>query len=438
MSSAVVRIHGVYGFLGDQLKGLMEAAFSAPHGSYLVADFLSEDTFQLLKTKLRREHFFAVFLENMFDLVSARAVHDRSHRFICNAGALDPLGCAEALAAHLDRLGVPLRVAAVTGDNLSDRLESMGPLGQIDSGEPLPEALRSRLSTISAYIGAEQATRALTAGADIVVAGRMTDAGLSLAAAVHHQGWRYGEDYDLLAAGALAGHLLSCGGQCARPVCLAGSDPDSLGGLVYPWAQVSGSGRIVIGCPSGLRPEAVTTQLFYGVSGPEFIDPDVVLDLSAVRVEALSATEVEVLGVRGRPRPDGLRVLALGSGDRVSLKGSLMVPRADYRSYAGDGFRRLLGARFRAGGALIEDQSIRVEHLGDTADTTQLFFCADFDRKIYATLARGQLPSLLVSGINGAYGSMPTLERETFIWDCLVDRERIEPALRVVFPETTR
>ena len=53
---------------------------------------------------------------------------------------------------------------------------------------------------------------ALEMGADIVVTGRTADSALALAPIAHELGWTE-EQYDLLAAGSLAGHLIECGGQ---------------------------------------------------------------------------------------------------------------------------------------------------------------------------------------------------------------------------------
>ena len=431
MSTNWAQVHSVYGFLGDQLKCASEAVLSAPRGAYLIADFLSEDTFQILKTKLRREHFFETFLENMIDLVTARAMHDRQIRMVTNAGALDPRGCAEMLAARLGEYGIPLRVAAVVGDNLTDRIDTLGPLPDLHTGEPLPPALKKRLTAVATYIGAERAAQALADGADIVIAGRMTDAGLSLAAAAHAHAWSFDGNVDLLAAGVLAGHLLSCGAQSARPVSLADVDVDALGRIIYPWARISAEGDVIVGSPSGITPEAVITQLFYGISQPQFIDADVVLDLTSVRVVPESPTSVRVSGFRGLPRPEKLRVLALCSGEAHTMRGTLELPRSDLEVCGKDGLRRLIASRMRAGGALMDDDDIELEILGESAHTAMVFYSIRFAQKLYANIARGQLPSLLVSGINGAYGTMPQVEREVVIWDSLIDRELLGANLRV-------
>jgi hypothetical protein len=427
-------VHGIYGFLGDQpYKGAVDAAFSARPGSFLAADFLSEDTYQILKTKLRREHFFETFLENLLDTVVCRAMYSRRLRLVCNAGALDPAGCAQQLAEHLERLDLPLKVAAVVGDNLTGRIEELGPLPHLHSGEPLPEAGRRRLTAAAAYIGARAATEALLAGADIVVAGRMTDAGLTLAGCAAAHGWSYEADLDLLAAGVLAGHLLSCSGQSVRPVTLAGADPAEVGRLVYPVARVSAGGEIRILGPTGLTRESVLSQLFYGVPEQHFIDPDVIVDLSGLEVEAVSPTEVAVRGVRGLPRPEKLRVLALFPGEGVALKGLLQVPLADLRAAGLEGLRRLVGSRLRAGGALVPDAAVQIEHLGSSEAAALLFLIVRFEQETYARLGRGQLPSLLVSGINGGYAGLPNVEPETVIWDSLVERDLVEKRIEVLY-----
>jgi acyclic terpene utilization AtuA family protein len=429
-----VDVHGVYGFLGDQpYKGVVDAAFSARPGSFLAADFLSEDTYQILKTKLRREHFFETFLEGMLDTVVCRALYSRRVRLVCNAGALDPLGCAQKLAAHLRGLGVPLKVAAVVGDNLSGCLDELGPLPHIHSGEPMPAAGRRRLIAAAAYIGARLATEGLLGGADIVVAGRMTDAGLTLAGCACAHGWSYEGDPRLLAAGVLAGHLLSCSGQSARPVTLKGADPGEIGRIVYPIARVSDDGAIRILSPTGVTRESVLSQLFYGVPEMHFIDPDIVVDLGELEVEAVSPTEVAVHGVRGLKRPEKLRVLAIYPGEGVTLKGLLQVPLEDLRATGIEGLRRLVASRLRAGGALVRDEAVQMEALGASEAAVLVFLAVHFKQELYAKIGRAQLPSLLVSAINGGYAGLPSVEQDTVIWDSLVERDLVEKRLQVVF-----
>jgi hypothetical protein len=427
-------IHGVYGFLGDQpYKGAADAAFSARPGSYLAADFLSEDTYQLLKTKLRREHFFETFLESMLDTVVARALYSRRLRLVCNAGALDPLGCAERLAEHLAALGVPLRVAAVVGDNLTGRLDELGALEDLHTGRPLSARARARLIAAAVYIGAAPAAQALAEGADVVVAGRMTDAGLTLACCAHAHGWSFAPgDEDRLAAGVIAGHLLSCSGQSVRPVSLEGADPEAVGSMVFPVARVSARGEVRVLGPTGISRESVLSQLFYGIPEPRFIDPDVVADLSELEVEALSPTEVAVSGVRGLAAPERLRALVLYRGDAVTLRGLLQVPLADVRAAGLGGLTRLVASRLRAGGAPVTDADVTLEDLGHSEHAAMVFLSVRFEQELYARIGRAQLPSLLVSAINGGYAGMPSVEPETLLWDTLVERPLVEKHLRVV------
>jgi hypothetical protein len=296
----------------------------------------------------------------------------------------------------------------------------------------MPAQGRRRLTAAAAYIGARQAAEALAAGADVVVAGRMTDAGLTLAACAHAHGWSFDADWDRLAAGVVAGHLLSCSGQSVRPVSLAGADPSAVGRLVYPIARVSAEGGIRLVGPTGVTRESVLSQLFYGVPETRFIDPDVVVDLSELEAEAVSETEVEVRGARGLPAPERLRILALYPGAGVTLKGLLQVPLEDVRAAGLDGLGRMVGARLRAGGALVEDADVRLELLGQSAHAAVVFLSVDFAQELYARLGRAQLPSLLVSAINGGYAGLPSVEPETVIWDSLVDRAAVEKHLRVV------
>ena len=81
-----------------------------------------------------------------------------------------------------------------------------------------------RLVTANAYLGALPVARALDAGADIVITGRCVDSAVTLGVLMHEFGWA-ADDFDRLAAGSLAGHIIECGCQAT-------------GGLHTDWAAV--------------------------------------------------------------------------------------------------------------------------------------------------------------------------------------------------------
>ena len=424
-----VRVYAVYGFLGDQLQApINEIVYSGAEDCFLVADFLSEDTYQILK-KLGSDHFYARFLENMLSVQVLRAMYARRIRLVCNAGALNPKDCAEALKAKLDLVGIPLKVAYIDGDNLADAMETFGYFPNSKDQQPLSADSLDKVISSTVYIGSEHIANAFRQGADIVVAGRVTDCGMTLGALMSQLPWQYHRDWDKMAAGAIAGHLLSCGGQSARPVSPGYLSPREIAQLSYPGVDVSADGTVHLVCANKISPESALSQIFYGISSTRYIDPDVIIDLSGMEVAQVDDYTVAVSGIKGLPEPEKLRAMVLLKGDKHTMTGIFQIPRVHEETYGDEGIRELIRLRIAAGGVHLPQENLQTERLG--VSNTDVFYQvhAIFKTRLYAALAKAQVPSLIVSGMNGSYGNVPHLEDEVLIWDSLVDRSLVESRL---------
>lgn len=239
---------------------------------------------------------------------------------ITNGGGLNPLAAAELVRETAARLGLAgLKVAAVTGDDLLPRLPELLAAGEalahIETGERLANTPNQNFVTANAYLGAAPIVAALRNGADIVITGRVADPALYLAPLVAHYGWAW-DDWDRLAAGIVAGHLLECTGQVVGGNSLAlvdQTDPRDLPHLGYPIAHVEADGSFTLtktpGTPGCVAPETVKEQLLYEVHDPaRYVTPDVVADFTTLRLTPGGPDRVRVAGVTGRPRPESLKV----------------------------------------------------------------------------------------------------------------------------------
>ena len=237
---------------------------------------------------------------------------------ITNGGGLNPLAAAEMVRETAAKLGlIGIKIAAVTGDDVLDRLgefQASG-LANIDTGERLADAANQNFVTANVYLGAQPIVEALRSGADMVITGRVADPCLYLAPLIAHYGWSL-DDWNRLAAGIVAGHLLECTGQVVGGNSLAvidSLDPLDLPFLGYPIAHVEADGSFVItktpdtsGCVSV---ETVKEQLLYEIHDPaHYITPDVIADFTTLRLEAIGANQVRVTGVTGKPRPESLKL----------------------------------------------------------------------------------------------------------------------------------
>jgi len=330
-----LRLGGGAGFAGDRLDAPVHLA---EHGKldYLVLECLAERTIAL--AQLRRRHDPATGYDSRLEQRIASLLPilvRRGIRLISNFGAANPIAAADSIVAIARRLDIPVKVAAVTGDDVLDLIDLDAPT--MESGLPLSRY--APLVSANAYLGAEAILPALASGADIVVTGRVADPSLFVAPLMHEYGWAH-DDVDRLARGTAVGHLLECAGQItggyfADPGLKDVADLSRLG---FPIAEVREDDPVVVTkvAGSGGRVTAATCkeQLLYEIHDPAaYLTPDTVADFSRVRVTELGIDRVAVDGATGRPRPDLLKVSVgyhdgyVGEG-QVSYAGSGAVARA--------------------------------------------------------------------------------------------------------------
>ena len=259
-------------------------------------------------------------------------------KIIGNFGGANPMGAARRIARLAETLGLPdIRIGVVTGDDIREQV-SLDDLEVYEADEGI-DVRDGSLVSANAYLDAQPIVEALEQGADIVVTGRTGDPSLALAPLIHHFGWTQ-TDWDLLAAGATAGHLLECGAQVCGGVFFEPGykdipSPENIG---FPIAEVDADGGLVIGKAAdtgGLVDlRTIKEQLLYEIHDPScYITPDVTIDLSDVTAEQEGPDRVRIKGVKGAARPEKLKVTAcfegsfLGEGE-VSVAGPNALARA--------------------------------------------------------------------------------------------------------------
>ena len=312
-ASRVVRIGGASGFWGDSMVGAPQLVSSGLI-DYLVFDYLAETTMAILaatRAKKPELGYATDFVDTAMKQVLPQ-VMQRGIKVIANAGGINPRGCAAALKALADTMGLAPRIAVVEGDDVSAQMTELRASGTHDmfTGGPLPAEVLSA----NAYLGALPVAQALAAGADIVITGRCVDSAVTLGALIHEFGWS-ATDYDRLAGGSLAGHIIECGCQAT-------------GGLFTDWQQVPDWAHIgypIIDCAAdgsfevtkapgtgGLIHRAcVAEQMLYEIGDPSaYLLPDVTCDFREVRIEQLADDRVRVSGARGHAPTGSYKVSA--------------------------------------------------------------------------------------------------------------------------------
>ena len=292
----VVRIGNCSGFYGDRLSAMREM-LTGGELDYLTGDYLAELTMLILardKAKSPERGYAKTFLTQLEDCLGL--AHDNGVRIVANAGGLNPAGLADAVRALASRLGVPVNVAHVEGDNLLPRAAELG------FGSPL---------AANAYLGAWGIVDCLNAGADVVVTGRVTDASVVVGPAAAHFGWSR-TDYDRLAGAVAAGHVIECGAQATGGNYAFFTDIDDLTHPGFPLAEVRSDGSSVItkhpGTGGAVTVGTVTAQLLYEITGARYANPDVTLRVDTIELADDGADRVLISGVRGEPPPPTLKV----------------------------------------------------------------------------------------------------------------------------------
>jgi hypothetical protein len=312
--SDALRIANCSGFYGDRRSAAREMVEGGPI-DVLTGDYLAELTLLiLLKDRLRdaRLGFARTFLEQLEEV--ARPCSERGIRIVVNAGGLNPAGCADAVRQIYARLGIAARVAHVEGDDLLPRLDGLQAAGEafahLDKGIPLRE-LGVPILSANAYLGAFGIAEALRRGADVVICPRVTDAALALGPAAWRFGWAR-DDWDRLAAGVVAGHVLECGTQCTGGNYAFFQEVPGLDHPGFPLVEMHEDGSFVVtkhpGTGGLVSVGTVTAQLLYEIGAPQYANPDVTSRFDTIRLAQEGPDRVRVSGVRGEPPPPTAKV----------------------------------------------------------------------------------------------------------------------------------
>ena len=451
-----VRIAAGQGFWGDWLEAPYRQVTLGPV-DYLMMDYLAEVTMSILQKQKSRDPAlgyatdFVPLMERILPIVAARGI-----KVIANAGGVNPRACAQAVAAVGRRLklGGKLKIGVVTGDDLLVRLDGLLARGHdlrnLDTGRPLSD-VRDRVLAANAYLGARPVVEALRGGADVVITGRVTDTGLTLAPMIHAFDWRP-DAWDLLAAGTVAGHTIECGAQASGGNCLVAWDtiPD-LANVGYPIVEAHPDGTFELtkhpGTGGRISVAGVTEQLVYEMGDPTaYITPDCIADFTTIELAQAGKDRVRVSGVKGKPATDKLKVsLAYFYGYKAV--GTLVYawPEAYQKARAADRILRQrlsdLGLPFEAiltefvGADATHGPLARVGRSFDDLSEVQLRVGVRSPDKAAVERFTRELAPLILNGppsVTGFAGGRPKPEEIVAYWPALLAKHMVEPCVEFV------
>ena len=305
-----VRIGCASAFWGDT-ETAAEQLVKKGNLDYLVFDFLAEVTMSILagaKLKNPQMGYASDFVKQLTPLLSD--INQQGLRVIANAGGINLESCKNAIQSELDKQNLKLKIAIVSGDNLinqKDKLEELN-ISEIESGNPLPDSCLS----INAYLGASGIKKSLQNDADIVITGRCVDSAMVLAPLMYEFNWG-NQDYNLLASGSLAGHIIECGAQCTGGNFTDWEIVEGFENMGFPIVEVQSNGDFIVTKPpktGGLVSfGTVAEQFLYEIGNPnEYLLPDVVCDFTSVKIIEIKKDQVMVTGAKGYAPTDTYKV----------------------------------------------------------------------------------------------------------------------------------
>ena len=451
-----VRVGNAGGYWGDDPRALRSQVLGPEPPEFVTADFLAEITMSILQKQRARDPgagYARDFVSQIAPLLAA--IRERGITVITNAGGVNPTACARAVLGAAKEAGVELTVAVVEGDDLLERLDDLTAAGvrldNLETGDPFAPR-RADVLSANAYFGAEPIVRALVHRPDVVVTGRVTDTGITLAPIRHAFGWDP-HDWDRIAGGIVAGHLIECGVQATGGNFTDWERVPGLGNEGFPVVEVEDDGAFVLTKQSGsgglVSPAVAREQLLYEMGDPErYLCPDATLDFSGLTVAAAGDDRVLVRGARGGPPPPDLKVSASVRGG-FSARGSLVVGGPDVRAKTAAldaAFRERLRADCEAAGVPFPAE-FRVDLAGadaaqrGLADDSHLDpseglvrFAAWSPSREPLKVFRKLLPSFILSGPAGlaVTGGAPAISEVVGYWPALVPRGLVSAAVRVI------
>lgn len=446
-----IRVASGQGFWGDLLTAPIDQVTKGPI-DYMMMDYLAEVTMSIMQKQKRKDPKlgYAKDLIPLMEQILPVCVR-KNIRVITNGGGVNPKSCRDEIFSVARKLGIRgLRIGVVLGDDILGCLESLQQQGislkNMDSGESL-DTVRDRMMSANVYFGAMPIVEALKQGAQIVITGRTTDTGLTYAPMIYEFNWA-ANDWDKLAAGVVAGHILECGGQASGGNFSADwkAVPD-LAHIGFPIAEAYPNGEIVItkheNTGGMVSVQTVKEQLVYEIGDPTtYITPDCIADFTTIQLEQVGKDRVKVSGVKGRPATEFFKV-SMSYLDGYTAVGTLTYawPDALEKAKAAD---RILRTRLADLGLQFDE--IRTEYLGLNSSHGAIAEMPDVINEVVLRIGvrshdhdaverfGKEIAPLILTGppsVTGFSGGRPKPSEVIAYWPALIPKSAVKPEVIV-------
>lgn len=449
-----IKVASGQGFWGD----LIDAPYhqvTKGNIDYLVMDYLAEVTMSILQKQKNKnpELGYAKDIPELMRRILP-IIKEKNIKVITNGGGVNPIACANSVINIAKELGIKkLKIGIVLGDDIKDQLDELikkgAKLKNMETNESI-ESIKDKILSANVYFGAFPIVEALKQGADIVITGRTTDTGLTLAPMIYEFGWKK-NDYDLLSAGTVAGHILECGAQSSGGNFLGDwqSIPD-MAEIGFPIAEAYPNGKVIItkhpGTGGRVSFETVAEQLLYEIGDPKnYITPDCIADFTSIKLEDLGNDRVKMFNVKGFPETEFYKV-SCSYSDGYSASASLTYswPQALTKAKAADEILRK-----RLANLLLKFDEIRTEFVGynathgplakrlDEDDINEITLRVAVRSHDYLSVERfgKEIVPLILTGppaVTGFAGGRPKPSEVVAYWPALIPKSLVQPEIKII------
>lgn len=448
-----IRIASGQGFWGDLPNAPVNQVKKGPI-DYLVMDYLAEVTMSIMqKQRMRNEEYG--YARDFVDVIEAilPEIAGKGIKVISNAGGVNPEACKDAILKVIENEGYEgIKVAVVDGDDILGDIDNLiaegHHLNNMETGEPV-ETVKDKLLSANVYFGCRPVVEALAKGADIIITGRVTDTGLTLAPMVHEFGWSF-DDYDKMSAGTIAGHIIECGGQVSGGNFTDWEAVDDFVDIGFPIIEAYPNADFYVTKHEGtgglINEMTVKEQLMYEIGDPAgYITPDVIADFTSIHLEEEGKNRVKVFGIEGRPETDTYKISA-SYNDGYKISSTLVYSWPDALKKAVKAGEILKG---RAHNLRLNFEEYRVEYVGVNGSNerpiTEKDFEEDHNEVQLRVSASGQsredlnrfgkevAPLILTgpSGVTGFAGGRPKASDIVAYWPALLDKDAVKSRVRI-------
>ncbi len=435
----MIRIGNAGGYWGDDLSAL-KRQLEGGKLDYITIDFLAEITMSILQGQRKKNPelgYATDFVGQMEDCLPL--IVEKNVKVITNAGGVNPQALGKKIIEIAKKKNLKIKVGVITGDDIMETLDSLISSGEklanMETGAPL-SSVRSQVTSANVYLGAEPVVKALEAGCQIIVSGRVTDTGITVAPMIYEFGWSM-TDWDKIAAGVVAGHIIECGCQSSGGNLTDWKEIKAWHKMGYPIIEMSASGEFVVtkhektGGMVSLK--SVKEQLVYEMGDPEnYITPDGVARFDSIQLKADGLNRVKVFGVKGKPATPFLKV-SISYEDGWKASGTLLISGPDtYKKgkIIADIFWNKVGHSFEETKTeLIGSGSIWPSAL-NSGESNEVFLrlsARDQDAKKFDAFGKS-LATVILSGPSGMAvtgGGRPKPSSVIAYWPALLRREKV-------------